>query len=90
MACAGEEACVDIAMSPRGLLVHARRDWPCAVCRPGAPVRRRAYCLCLDCSTAILADAKAGAEDARALLPDVADALSRLGAVRPEDLNAFD
>ncbi len=69
---------MDFAMSPGGLLLHARKDWPCIVCRPQNLSESRGFCLCLDCAHAVLAAAGAGVESARALLPELTEALSIL------------
>ncbi len=81
---------MDFALSPKGVLVHARPDWPCAVCRPGASAKRRAYCLCFECATAIVAEASAGAADAQALSPVIVEALTLLKASRARELKAPD
>ncbi len=69
---------MDYTMSPRGLLVHDRSDWPCAVCRPQQIFETRGFYLCEECAHAIVAAAGAGAEGARALLDDITDALAFL------------
>ncbi len=74
---------VDFAMTPGGLLVHCRDDWPCALCRPGDISEGRGYCLCLSCAYAVVAAAGAGEQGARALLDEVTDALSLLEAKLP-------
>lgn len=66
---------MDYAMSPGGLLVHDRKDWPCAVCRPEGTGGRRGHCLCVRCAHTALAAAGLGSEDARDLLDDITDAL---------------
>ena len=75
---------MDFAMTPGGLLVHCREDWPCALCRPGHISEGRGYCLCLSCAYGIVAAASAGEQGARALLDEVTDALSLLEAQQPE------
>jgi hypothetical protein len=77
---AGWEVILDFAMTPGGLLVHSREDWPCAVCRPSKICESRAYCLCLNCAYAVVAAASAGEQGARALLDEISDALSLLAA----------
>ncbi len=69
---------MDFALSPNGLLVHDRKDWPCAICRPEKISDSWGYCLCLDCAHGLVAAAGAGYEGARALLDDVTDALATL------------
>ena len=71
---------MDYAMSPGGLLVHSRGDWPCAVCRPDEIPERGGFCLCLECANALMAAAGAGEEGARALLDELTDALTLLAA----------
>jgi len=83
---AGWEFTVDFAMTPGGLLVHSCDEWPCAVCRPSQIAESRAYCLCLNCSYAIMAAASAGEQGARALLDEISDALSMLEAQQPRVL----
>jgi hypothetical protein len=63
------------ALSPGGLLVHDRKDWPCAICRPDSVSDRTGHCLCIECAHAAMAAAGVGAPDARALLDDLTDAL---------------
>ncbi len=75
---------LDFAMTPGGLLVHSCEEWPCAVCRPGQISESRAYCLCLNCSYALMAAASAGEKDARAMLDEISEALSLLQAQQPE------
>ncbi len=69
---------MDHTVSPGGLLVHIREDWPCAVCRPGDLSERRGFCLCDQCARGMIFAAEAGDEDARALLDDVTYALISL------------
>lgn len=69
---------MDYAVSPGGLLVHARRDWPCALCRPQDIPECRGLWLCVHCAHGIVIAAEAGVEGARALLDDITDALVRL------------
>lgn len=75
---------MDFAVSPAGLLVHVRGDWPCAVCRPGEIAERRGHCLCLDCAYTMVAAAGAGEKGARALLDEITEAVSFLVALRAE------
>lgn len=75
---------MDFAMTSGGLLVHSCDDWPCAVCRPGLISESRAYCLCLNCSYALVAAASAGEKGARAMLDEISDALSLLEAQQQE------
>lgn len=75
---------MDFAMTAGGLLVHSCGDWPCAVCRPDLISESRAYCLCLNCSYALVAAASAGEKNARAMLDEISDALSMLEARQPE------
>ena len=78
---------MDYAMSPGGLMVHNRKDWPCAVCRPDRTSEGRGFWLCSQCAQGMIFAAEAGVEDARALLDDVTDALAMLeyrpGATAP-------
>lgn len=66
---------MNYALSPGGLLIHNRKDWPCAVCRPESLSENKGNCLCLDCAHATLAAAGAGEEGARALVGELAEAL---------------
>ncbi len=66
---------MDYAMSPGGLVVHSREDWPCAVCRPQRVWEGRGFCLCVTCAHGVMAAAGAGVEGARALLDEITDAL---------------
>ena len=75
---------MDYAISRRGLLVHARRDWPCAVCRPQGSSEARGFWLCTRCAHGMIIAAEAGVEAARALLDDVTDALVRLEGDLPQ------
>jgi hypothetical protein len=75
---------MDFVMSPGGLLLHARQDWPCAICRSDVISESHGYCLCRDCAYAIVRAAEAGEAGARALLDDITDALSLLEAQRLE------
>lgn len=63
------------ALSAGGLLVHDRKDWPCAVCRPESISDRSGHCLCIECAHAAMAAAGVGVDGARALLEDLTDAL---------------
>ena len=63
------------ALSSGGLLVHDRKDWPCAVCRPESNSDRSGHCLCIECAHATMAAAGVGVDGARALLEDLTDAL---------------
>ncbi len=71
---------MDYAISPHGLLVHDRNEWPCSSCRPDRVLESRGICLCVRCAHGIVAAAGAGAEGARDLLDDVTDALAILEA----------
>lgn len=75
---------MDYAVSPGGLLVHSRKDWPCAVCRSSSVTDGRGLYLCVDCARGLLAAAGAGVESARALLDDVTDALVLLEGASAE------
>jgi hypothetical protein len=66
---------MDYVLSQNGLLVHDRKDWPCAVCRPEGIVERDGFCLCLDCAHTAMAAAGVGVGEARALLDDLTEAL---------------
>jgi hypothetical protein len=69
---------MDYAMSPGGLMVHSRNDWPCACCRPHDVADCRGFCLCLQCARKLLRATEAGVESVRALLDDITDALTLL------------
>ena len=69
---------MDYAMSPGGLMVHSRQDWPCACCRPHDVADRRGLCLCLKCARGLIQAVEAGVEGVRALLDDITDALTLL------------
>ena len=69
---------MEYAVSPGGLLVHVRRDWPCAMCRPDQASERRGLWLCLRCAHHVIVAAEAGVDGARALLGDITDALGLL------------
>ncbi len=71
---------MDYTVSPGGLLVHARKDWPCALCRPHETSGRRGFWLCVRCARSMIVAAEAGVADARALLDEVTDALVLLEA----------
>jgi hypothetical protein len=71
---------MDYAITPGGLMVHARNDWPCAVCRPHLTTECKGFCLCLKCAHNMIFAAEAGVESARDLLDDVTDALALLEA----------
>lgn len=74
---------MDYAMSAGGLLVHSRKDWPCAVCRSHDISESRGYCLCVACARGVLAAAGAGVEGARDLLDDLTEALVLLEGRAP-------
>ncbi len=69
---------MEYGMSPNGLTVHSRKDWPCAICRPGACAESRGFWLCANCAHGMIHAVEAGVEGARALLDDVTDALAIL------------
>jgi hypothetical protein len=71
---------MDYILTAGGLLVHARKDWPCAVCRPEGAWDEYGSCLCVDCACAQVAAAEAGLESARAMLGDLTDALGQISA----------
>ncbi len=71
---------MDYVLSSGGLLVHARKDWPCAVCRPDAADQSLGGCLCVNCAYSLVAAAEAGLESAHAMLGDLTDALGMLAA----------
>lgn len=77
------EATMDYAISSIGMLVHDRKDWPCAVCRPLDRTEVPGAFLCVDCAHAMVASAVSatgltGAADPWSALSDVADALAQL------------
>lgn len=69
---------MEYAMSPSGLTVHSRKDWPCANCRPTGCYEGRGFWLCANCAQGMIVAAGAGVEGARDLLDDVTDALAML------------
>jgi len=69
---------MEYALSRSGLMVHDHEDWPCAVCRPERIADSRGYCMCVRCARRVMTAAEAGAEDARALLDDLTEALAIL------------
>ena len=69
---------MEYAMSTGGLMVHTRKDWPCAICKPDRASESRGFWLCAHCAQGMIFAAEAGIEDARALLDDVTDALALL------------
>ncbi|MGH9449225.1 MAG: hypothetical protein ACRD11_01670 [Terriglobia bacterium] len=69
---------MDYAMSSGGLMVHSRKDWPCACCRPDDVADSHGFCLCLKCARGLIRAAEAGVESVRALLDDITDALTML------------
>ena len=71
---------MDYAITPGGLMVHAREDWPCAVCRPDMASECKGFWMCLKCAHGMIFAAEAGVENARELLDDVTDALALLEA----------
>jgi len=71
---------MDYAISPGGLMVHDREDWPCAVCRPHLTMECKGFFLCLKCAHNMIFAAEAGVASARELLDDVTDALGLLEA----------
>ncbi len=72
---------MDYAMSPGGLMVHSRNDWPCAGCRPRVS-DSRGFCLCVKCAHGLINAAEAGLDGARALLDELTDALVLLEGQR--------
>lgn len=66
---------MDYTVSPGGLLVHSRGDWPCALCRPQDTSERRGFWLCVRCAHSVISATEAGVDGARALLDDITDAL---------------
>jgi hypothetical protein len=69
---------MEYAMSPGGLMVHSRNDWPCACCRPHDVADSRGFCLCVKCARTLMRAAEAGVDGIRALLDDLAEALTAL------------
>jgi hypothetical protein len=69
---------MEFALSGNGLMVHDRQDWPCAVCRPERIADSRGYCICVRCARRVMTAVWAGAEDARALLAALTEALAVL------------
>lgn len=66
---------MDHVLSPSGLMVHSRSDWPCVSCRPYLVSDSQGFCLCVRCAHGVINAAEAGFEDARELLDEVTDAL---------------
>lgn len=77
------------AVSPGGLLVHARGDWPCAVCRPDGTAERRGLLLCTRCAQGMILAVEAGVEGPRALLDELTDALSMFQSAEEEAQASF-
>ena len=75
---------MEYAMSSGGLLVHARQDWPCALCRPRTTSDRLGLFLCVGCAYRLIAAAESGHGGARVLLNDITDALALLESPEPE------
>ncbi len=71
---------MDYVLSSGGLLVHSRKDWPCAVCCPDDAGQGPGRCLCVSCAYSLVAAAEAGLESAHAMLGDLTDALGMLSA----------
>ncbi len=69
---------MEYAMSPGGLMVHSREDWPCACCRAREVVDSKGFCLCLKCARSVIRAVEAGIEGMRGLLDDITDALTLL------------
>jgi len=63
---------MDCTISERGLLIHLRADWPCAVCRPWYAAECRGFCLCVECVYYLIHVAEAGFESPRELFGDIA------------------
>ncbi len=73
----------DYAISSIGMLVHDRKDWPCAVCRPLNHMETRGAFLCVDCAHDLVASAISAADVLDSdgtvdTLSDLADALAQL------------
>jgi hypothetical protein len=73
---------MDYAMSPGGLMVHSREDWPCACCRPHDVADGHGFCLCVKCARGVVQRVAAGFEGLRGLLDDITDALTLLQGER--------
>lgn len=69
---------MEYTMSPGGLMVHSRNDWPCACCRPHDVADSRGFCLCVKCARSLMRAAEAGVDGIRGLLDDLAEALTAL------------
>ena len=71
---------MDSVISARGLVIHVRSDWPCAVCRPWRSIESRGFCLCAQCALYLIHAAEAGMVSPREFLGDIAEALLTLEA----------
>jgi len=71
---------MDSVISARGLLIHVRSDWPCAVCRPWRLTEYWGFCLCAECARYLILATDADMESPRELLGDIAEALVTLEA----------
>lgn len=71
---------MDSVISARGLLIHIRSDWPCAVCRPLSSTESRGFWLCAECARYLIHAGEAGMEIPREILGDIAEALVTLDA----------
>jgi hypothetical protein len=60
---------------PTGILVHSRKDWPCASCRGDRPGRNF---LCLECASFIVASAVKRMENTGSESLSVLEALNAL------------
>ena len=75
---------MEYVLSSEKLLIHAREDWPCALCRLGDASERSGLWLCLHCAQNVILQVEAGVEGSRELLDEVADALVFIAARRAE------
>lgn len=66
---------MDYTICPGGLLIHIRKDWPCANCRPGSIFESKGLCLCTLCARRILCASGAGQDGTQELLGDMTEAL---------------
>ncbi len=66
---------MDFAVSPMGLVVHCRKDWPCAVCRPKHIFDGEGQPICSACAHNLLASAGIHVAGGHELLEDITEAL---------------
>jgi hypothetical protein len=67
-------------MLPPGMLIHARKDWPCIVCRPPEQTEANSTFLCITCAHRLVSSAVAWLTHGPCGMSDIADALEVLEA----------